>query len=46
MQGRKEGKGNMFFPTGDVYVGIWKSGVAVSGAYSFRADSPWANPDF
>lgn len=46
VEGRKEGKGAMYLPTGDILTGIWKNGVNVSGVYTFRADSPWANPDF
>eukprot|EP00026_Physarum_polycephalum_P003403 Phypoly_transcript_03414.p1 GENE.Phypoly_transcript_03414~~Phypoly_transcript_03414.p1 ORF type:complete len:520 (+),score=111.47 Phypoly_transcript_03414:218-1777(+) len=44
--GRKEGKGSIVFPTGDIYTALWKNGVSMSGNYTFRAESPWANPDF
>jgi hypothetical protein len=42
---KKDGKGTLFFASGDAYQGIWKDGLPVSGTYSFHPDSLWANPD-
>lgn len=46
VEGRKEGKGILYFQSGDTYTAVWKNGLASSGVYTFHPDSPWANPDF
>ncbi len=46
VDGRKEGKGMLYLPSGDTYTAVWKNGISVSGVYTFHPESPWANPDY